>query len=478
MNLFKFLTRNEPILGIEISDSDIRLAFLHVKKEKKGESGIEVNTLIEASLPNDIIVNGKIKNKEVFLETLSGLLKKVKPKIKYAVVSIPSNDVYAKLFSFPKTIGEDKLKETMHTISEFQLPHESKNIYSDWEERKENENYLAFLAASSRQTIDEYLEIILSAGVSPIAIEMHQMSIVRAIRNSEKSYLCLLSSRDGVLAFIFKNGIIRFSRFLPSVFANKKNIDSEVKKICDFYKAESGELVEILSLSSGKSTSKVELTGKIITNSDAKNYPDKWLVALGAALRGVMPRSEDILVSLMPIGTEEAYENQKALAFAKFISNAIIAVSVFFIIIYSANLLLMISVGKNFSNQISALNSAPMDYDIVRLENDARSFNELVAKVNGIISAMPEWSPLLEELKARSVDGIIISNLSLPSPTDQMAIVGTASNRGQLNLYRKSLEESSWLTGVNMPLTNLAQKENIPFSMTFRLKDPSSLNVE
>lgn len=478
MNLFKFLTRNEPVLGMEISDSGIRLAFLHIKKEKKGESKIEIKTLIETSLPNDAVISGKIKNRDIFLGTLSSLLKKIKPKIKYAVVSIPSDNVYSKLFSFPKTIGEEKLKETMHTISDFQLPHESKDIYSDWEEGKENDNYLAFLAASDKRIIDEYLGVILEAGISPIAIETHQMSIVRALKKAEKPYLGLVSYRDGVLAFIFKNGIIRFSRFLPKTFADKKNFDAEVKKICDFYKAESGEAVEISDFKDEKKAAKLGLAEGLILGQEANDATNKWLVALGAAMRGVMPRSEDVLVSLMPIGTEEAYENQKALAFAKFISNAVVAVSIFFIIIYAANLLLMISIGKNFSNQISALNSAPMDHDIVELENDARNFNELIAKVNGVISAMPEWSPLLEELKSRSVDGIAVSNLSLPSPADQMTIVGTASNRGQLNLYRKSLEESSWLTGVNMPLTNLAQKENIPFSITFRLKDPSSLNIK
>lgn len=478
MNLFKFLTRNDPTLGIEISDSNIRLVFLNIKKDKKAGDKIEAKSWAEVDLPEGVIVGGKINKKEIFTETLASLLKKIRPKIKYAIVSIPYDNVYSKLFSFPKIIGVEKLKDTMRTFSDFQSPYDSKNSYSDWEEKGENENYLAFLAASSKQVIDGYIEAIFEAGVSPIAIETHQMSIVRIIKNNpEKSFLSTLPYKSGVLAFIFKNGIIRFSRFLPAAFVDKKSVDSETRKMIDFYKSESGDSAELSDVN-GKKQKKIGFVDQLVLSQEINNNPDKWLVAIGAALRGIMPRSEDALVSLMPVGTEEAYENQKAIAFTKFISNTVAVVSLFFAAIYFACLFLIISIGKNFSSQISALNTMPVEHDVVKLENDAKNFNGLVSRVNGILDTMPEWSFLVEELRARSIDGISISNLSLPDPAGQMTMVGTAANRSQLNLYKKSLEESPWLTGINMPLTNLAQKEKIPFSVSFQLKEPSSLSIK
>ena len=56
-----------------------------------------------------------------------------------------------------------------------------------------------------------------------------------------------------------------------------------------------------------------------------------------------------------------------------------------------------------------------------------------------------------------------------------MTITGVSKDRETLNLFKKSLQESPYITGVELPINNLEQKENIPFSISFHLKDPSML---
>ena len=186
MDLLKIITREEPIIGIEISDSNIRLAFLNYKKDKKSrnakENGIEARCLAETDLPDGAIVSGKIADKKILIERLGNLLKKVKPKIKYAIISIPYDNVYSKLFSFPNTLNKERLADTMRTVADFQIPLSGKDSYIDWEEESDKDNSLAFLAAAPKKIIDDYMSAVMEAGISPVAIEPHQMSIVRAIR--------------------------------------------------------------------------------------------------------------------------------------------------------------------------------------------------------------------------------------------------------------------------------------------------------
>jgi Tfp pilus assembly protein PilN len=92
-----------------------------------------------------------------------------------------------------------------------------------------------------------------------------------------------------------------------------------------------------------------------------------------------------------------------------------------------------------------------------------------------IISTTPNWSILIDEINSRTVDGIIISNFIAPSVNDIISISGMASNRDTLNQFKKKLQDSPYLTSVEMPITNLEQKGDIPFSVTFRIKDPSML---
>ena len=184
------------------------------------------------------------------------------------------------------------------------------------------------------------------------------------------------------------------------------------------------------------------------------------------------------MISLMPIGTEEAYENQKALAFAEFLSAVVIGLSVFFAVVFIGVWILMTSVQQSFSGRLESLISLPLPTDAPEIESRARNFNELVGKASGILGTIPKWSGLMEELKSRTIPGITINSVSLPSPDAAMNLTGVAQNRYQLNLFKKSLEESPLLTDAQIPFTNIAQKENISFSASFRLKDFTALYVQ
>ena len=82
---------------------------------------------------------------------------------------------------------------------------------------------------------------------------------------------------------------------------------------------------------------------------------------------------------------------------------------------------------------------------------------------------------MITELVLRTPDGITISTFSAPNFTDRFSIVGNARNRETLNNYKKTLQESAMLSEVELPLTNLDKEESVPFSISFRLKDPSAL---
>ena len=92
-----------------------------------------------------------------------------------------------------------------------------------------------------------------------------------------------------------------------------------------------------------------------------------------------------------------------------------------------------------------------------------------------ILSTTPHWSILLEDINSRVISGILITNFSAVSIAEHMSMTGTAKDRNTLNLFKKSLQDSIYLTEVELPIKNLEQKVDIPFSISFRLNDPSML---
>ena len=483
LNLLKLFTRDEPIAGLEISDSCLRLALL--LKEEKGElraksseeEALEIKALGEKPLKGGIIGGGEIKKKEDFIAALNELLKDIKPRIRYAVVSIPADNVYARLYSFPKTVSGEKLEETMKLTVGFQLPVKVEDTYLDWEktsaETRRNE---VFLATIRKPIIDNYLEALAAVGLRTVAIEFHPMSVARAADISPgKTVLALISGKENITVSVIENKTVRFNRTIPANRTNAASFAEEIRKVVDFYESENKTSIsEIVSIGETSASDDRILPAKIMKlfSGHPKISKDsgKWLIAVGAAWRGLLPRAEDALVSLMPIGTEEAYENQKALAFAEFLSAIVIGLSAFFAVVFVGVWILMTSVQQSFNGRLQSLISLPLPTDAPEIESRARNLNETVGKASNILGTIFTWSGLLEELKSRTIPGIAINSVSLPAPDATMNLTGIAQNRPQLNSFKKSLEESSLLTEVALPLANLEMKESIPFLISFRLR--------
>jgi hypothetical protein len=326
-----------------------------------------------------------------------------------------------------------------------------------------------FLATIPKQVANDYLEVMAAAGLKTVAVEFYPMSISRAIElPPEGAFLVITENKENACVFAVEGKSIKLNRFIPTGF-----LENEIRKIADFYEAENkvsiGGIINI-----GKEKEKVKIIKPFSGNEEIKKDGGKWAVALGAAIRGIIPRSSDTIVSLMPVGTEEAYDNQKAITFSEFISNIIVGLAVFFSVAFIGVWIMMMSLQQNFSSRLSILDSNPQA-GAGNLESRAATFNDLMGRTGVILEKLPRWSVVLEEMKSRVGPGILINSFSISLPADTINITGSAQTRPQLNLFKKTLEESPMLAEVKMPLTNLEQKENIPFSVSFRLKDPSIL---
>lgn len=468
MNLLRVITREESIAGLEISDDYLRLALLELKGKDKTK--LEIRALVEIPLTTGTVINGYIKNQDDFIALLKKLIKKSTIKIRYIIVSLPASAVYSRVFTFPKTIQDAKIEETMKLIINFQLPIKPDEVYLDWEKISDNEHNEVFFASAPRPLIDEYLKIFKVVGLKTVAIEFHPMSFSRVVELPvNNAAMIVASDKTNGSFFVIKNKTLYFSRVAPFSLLTKKSLKEETRKIIDFYESDGGKISQLINLNASKAGTIFRVGA--LTEKDGW----KWFTSVGAGWRGLLARSQDTIVSLMPVGTEDAYEYQKATTFAGFLSAIAITLAIFFSIAFIAGWTLMATMQHNTLNRIDSLTTVNTQGDFTALENKATQFNELVGAASDLVKTIPNWSVLIEDLKGRVTEGIIITELSLPSPEQILTVKGTAQSRKQLNSFKKSLDESRFLSEVKLPLTNLEQKENIPFSVSFKLKDQSTL---
>ena len=479
MNILNLLTKEKHVAGIEISDSVVRIAFFRPQKKKKlssigKESVLQVHDeliLIEEPIAANIIADGIVVDPELLGKTLKAIWAKANLDTDYAIVAIPDDAVYSRIFSFPKTVDGSRLSEAMRLAISFQLPIQTDDAYLDWESTagtpSANEILLSVIP---RSVVRGYITALDAAGIKTLALESHLASIARAIK-LEPNVTTIFTKKtpDGATIFALKNGILRFSRTLPLQFVTENQIVSEANRVKTALETGAKDIIKEGNLLAAEIR---EDYAKYSTFTEPKS---KWLVALGSAIRGKIEEGADNLISLLPIGTEEAYAYQKATAFVVLLRNITIGVAVFFVAAFLSAYLFMLSLSQSATRTVTTLSSTPISPDLIEKEARIKHINALAETGGAILAETPAWNIVLQELISRTIDGIVISNFSAPSITSKMSISGTAHNRSTLNQFKKSLQESTMLTEVELPTANLEQKENIPFSVSFRFKDPSIL---
>lgn len=491
MNFLNLLIKEKQVAGVEISDSAVRIAFLRERKKamrtasppKDKKTSIE-NTpkrdlfekyelvLLEEPIAPNLIENGMVADKAMLGKTLRGIWAKANLGTNYAIVSIPDDKVYSRIFSFPKTVLGSRLSDAMNLAIGFQLPIKTESAYLDWESTEGTPvlNEILFSTAP-RTVVQDYLEAFEVAGIKTLALESHLASIARAVK-TERGATTVFTKKtpDGATIFAIKDSVLRFSRTLPTRFIDEDKRPSEAGKIRSALESETKGPVAEADLFNA--TLRDDHLGPAFTVSAPQS---KWFVALGALVRGQISEGKDNLISLLPVGTEEAYAYQKALTIASLVRNMTIGVSVFFVLAFLATYLFMFSLARNTRQTVTALSESSISPELLAQEARIKNVNALTETATAILDATPLWSVVIDEINARAIDGIAISSFGAPAITEKMTVSGTAKDRATLNQFKKSLQGSALFTEIEVPLANLELKENIPFSTSFRIKDPGTV---
>lgn len=465
MDITSFLTKAETIAGLEISDSHIRLCFF---TQDKKDTSTTIAVQKEQALPAGAITNGVIQDSEKVVKALTLLLSGLPQKIHFVIATIPAQAGYIKTFGFPKAIQGKKLEETMDLTIGFQLPFHTEDLYLDWEATGDPDSNEVILAAAKKSIIDAYTAALTVVKLNPVAIEPHIFAVLRAITLPSEDHVLIIdeTSADDILFWITHKGAVQFVHSLPNRLSSQK--EEELRKLLAFYEAEHHIKPTVIR------HEELALLESIKTKSNIQPA-NPWFASVGAACRGIIPRAQDSLISLMPTGTVEAYKRQRAISFTEFLANTTVGIAGFFGIAFVGTWLLMSSLQQRTLVQIENLNALPMSPDTTELEAHAQALNALTDAAHQSLQRIPRWSTVIEEIHKRSGQGVTVTNATFPSPEDILTITGTATSREQLTAFKKTMEESTLFTEIVLPSTNLELRESIPFSLSFRLKDPTAL---
>lgn len=463
MNLLNVISKDEAVGGLEIVDDSFRFSLL---KEEK--SSFKIELLVEEKISDKEITGGDV----AFTSKLLKFAKK--NHIKYVIVSVPADNIFVKTYNFPAAMPEEKVRESMKLTIDLQLPQKKEEIYCDWMKIEGGEDKKVLLSYISRDYINQLINKIKKAGLKIVAIESHPLSLARSIKQLKDE--ALLVAEKGIAATSFsviKNNQLIFSQSTPN---DKiiKNLDKEIAKIINYHDWFNINIKNLVLLGDFNAAETKKLPLKITDVeliNELKTAPHdlKWLVVLGAARRGLMSRRDDKIISFMEVSTEQAYHQEKINSTTNFFVGISIALAIFFVTVFTATWSLLVIMQKNYSQRISSFNLSSSN-NSTDLKEQANNFNNLINQTSSLIKKETTWNKIIKEIKNKTTEGVIINNLSIPSADGQFSMTGIAINREAINNLKKSFESSDLFNDVNVPLTNLGKKIDIPFSMTFKIK--------
>jgi hypothetical protein len=468
MSLLNVILGKEHIGGLEISDSGLRFFSL---RENKTE--VEIFTFAEEKISLSKTKDETTKETSFFSKEIADFIKK--HRIKYAVVSLPNDEVFTKTYVFPAILPEEKLPDSVNMIIDFQLPLKKADIYYDWERTDDGKNKRALLSYTPKVLINNLIAKTKNTGLKIVAIESHALSLARIIKQTKDVTLLIIERGEKKTSFsTIKNNKLLFSQ----TFFNeelKNDLNKTTEKIIKYHDWLSEIIQEAVLIGDFSASEIKNLPLKVISPEIPKNIKsgrrleNSQLIALGAALRGLSSRKEDTMISLMETGTEEAFAQAKAKSVFGILFSASIALAIFFIGALTAVWLIIGKIQNNFNNQIITEKTVGMTSEAT-METQAQSFNGLISQANILLTPEIGWYDIISEIKNRLTPGIKINSLALPGRAMALSISGTAGSREEINALKQSFASSPLFQNVDVPLTNLGKKTEIPFSLSFQIK--------
>jgi len=491
-SIIEKLSLRPTVGGLEISDSSLR--FLCFRGEKKITASLR--------LPPGIIQDGKINDRQ----NLSSLLKNLRSQITskkrrgqkiQIVVSLPASVVYSQSFIVPE-VNTEGLAETIELNLRMISPVDLEKSYSDWQIIGNNTNQKEILGVFAEKTIvDQYDQILRENGFLPVAFEFPALSLSRIIKDlgpnldPTKPYLIIDVTTDGLNFLIVKNGELYFNHFF---FWNILQGEKKQIALSDFKNILIQEIQKVINF--GLTNLRENFGGTIIITSalqqeieqiikndfgleiiplQLKRYTDfqnTWFVALGLALRGLIPRRQDNFISLSGYNVIEEFYHKQTLSFIAFWRN-IFAVSFLIFLLVFGNLDWFFSkIEKNMENQISSLNISSQAQEINELQTKAQNFNQLVALITTAKQNSQKWSPFLEQLNNLASSSITIDRILIQSLTTPVRLQGRANDEKTVINFKGILAKQLNITNVNLPLTNIqaAPDRRVSFELFFTIK--------
>lgn len=179
MVLKLFQKRSEPLLGVDISASAVKLVEL-----SKSSGGYQVEAFGIEQLPANTLVDERIQDTEVVGNALSRLLAKTKARSRSGAAAVGGSTAIIKTIEMDAGLSEDDIEAELSLEADEHIPYPLDEVALDFEvigpTQGSTSKIDVQLVACKSETVDEREVALITAGVTGKVVEVEGFALERA----------------------------------------------------------------------------------------------------------------------------------------------------------------------------------------------------------------------------------------------------------------------------------------------------------
>jgi len=165
------LFSRKELIGLDIGTSSLKLAQL-----KKTAKGYELVKAALKPLPQGVISEDEILDKEIVIETIKQLFQEQKVTTKDVATSVSGRSVIIKRIKLP-AMSEDELEESIRFEAEQYIPFDINDVSLDFQimqnpPKKDEGEMDVLLVAVKKERIQDLVSVVTKAGLNPAVIDI------------------------------------------------------------------------------------------------------------------------------------------------------------------------------------------------------------------------------------------------------------------------------------------------------------------
>ncbi|KKR47106.1 MAG: Type IV pilus assembly protein PilM [Parcubacteria group bacterium GW2011_GWA2_40_8] len=197
--MFNFIYPKLNAFGLDISDRSLKVARIE-ENTKKDQLSLASYGLF--NLDPGLMEGGRVIDKEKLAVAIQSAVQKVKIRTKATIVALPEEQCFVRLVQLPP-MPEKEISEAVASETEGNIPLPIDDVYYDWRiitkpeastggQASDPKHFDILVAATPKIVVEEYEDLIKSAGLLPIVFEPESFAIARSVLRRHISYSPLL----------------------------------------------------------------------------------------------------------------------------------------------------------------------------------------------------------------------------------------------------------------------------------------------